>query len=194
MTTTTRRAMAASSNRTARAVMRCPNSGAGNREPGSGRSPVDLCRRPVLVRQRVAATRCVAAAPLPAEQQQAPPTPQAGYVGTGDLRDLPHRLRHVDRRLEARPGQEPAHADGRARMRVAATAPAKRTPAIRRRSSRCSSTRSQRRQVTDDLHHLPQPRHARALERQPARSSATCRASAATASTSRRRRTRSSRR
>ena len=100
---------------------------------------------------------------------QAPATPQAGYVGTEAVRDLPHRLRHVDQRVEARPGKASGHTRGRAGMRNVPRSG---------RGARERSGEDQAETARQDfsqgsqrhLHDVPQQGRARAVERQPARS------------------------
>ena len=97
--------------------------------------------------QRRADATPLAAAPAPppphetAAPDQAPADAASRLHRRRDVRDVPHRLRHVHQRDQARTGERSAYARGRRRAAKPATVPARRTPTIPRRSSRGSSTR-----------------------------------------------------
>ena len=97
-------------------------------------------------------------------------TQQAGYVGQDTCATCHNGYDTSINATEARTGEEPAHAGGGTGVRDAATGRAKRTRNDPEKVKPLQFDQDFSQGSQRHLHHLPQPRRARALERQPARS------------------------
>ena len=88
----------------------------------------------------------------------------------GSVRDLPHRLRHVDQRLEARPGQESAARPRPAQGCESCHGPGEAHTNDPEKVKPMQFNKIAAKAVTDTCTTCHNKRHARAVERQPARS------------------------